>query len=446
MKILPVFALALGLATAQAAVVDFDLSPAGTDNAVGLSPSNEVPPATLSTGSGNEIGSGITLDTDTLQSNMLQLDLSIGYGSAFGFTDLTGPVTGAQIHGPASTDTNAPMVVNLDPLLVPATNPATGGSIVGTVTLTSDEASNLLAGLYYINIQTTNYPAGEIRGQLIPVNTRPTVVCPPAATVECTGQSGTYVSLTAQVVDEDGDALTVTWSVDGTSYKTNTVAAGTSTNLTDVSFDASYGMGSHTVVVSVFDGTDTVTCSTTVDVVDTTPPVIISANVTPDILWPPNHKFVPVQVSVDATDTCSEVSCQILSISSSQSVYEKGSGHTAPDWKRMNDGGLTAKLRAERSGRIKSGRTYTLVVACTDDSGNVATTNLVVLVPHDRRQWKALTRNSSVTPAGQAKGKGQGKGRGNANANGRSGGNNGNNGNHGNGNNGNHGNNGKGSN
>ena len=75
--------LAVGLST-QAALVKFQLSPPGTDVAVGLSPSNQVPHAAASTGSGGEISAGIILDTDTST-----MHLAVGYGSAAGFSNLT---------------------------------------------------------------------------------------------------------------------------------------------------------------------------------------------------------------------------------------------------------------------------------------------------------------------------------------------------------------------
>src|SRR3954467_6536982 len=103
MKKLIAFALFKRGVASQAAVYTFGLSPAGTDNAVGLSPLNETPPVTNSTGSGNIIGTGITYDSSTLT-----LNLSLGYGSALGFSDLTGAATAAHIHGPAPTNTPAP--------------------------------------------------------------------------------------------------------------------------------------------------------------------------------------------------------------------------------------------------------------------------------------------------------------------------------------------------
>ena len=40
----------------------------------------------------------------------------------------------------------------------------------GLATLTSQQLLDLVSGLTYVNIHTTNYPAGEIRGQVIPAD------------------------------------------------------------------------------------------------------------------------------------------------------------------------------------------------------------------------------------------------------------------------------------
>jgi CHRD domain-containing protein len=407
-KILLVTFLA-GCLAARAAIIGFDLSPAGFDNAVGLSPLNETPPATNSTGSGNEIGSGITFDTDTLT-----LNLSLGYGSAFGFTDLTGPATVMHIHGPAPTNTPAGVIINLAGIHVAATNAASGGTIIGSVVLTTNQAADLMAGLEYVNIHTALYPGGEIRGQLIPVNVLPALVCPASTQVECAGAEGTTVELTAQVSDADGDALTIVWSANGVAVQTNTIAAGTSTNVSNVVLSGLFQTGTNSVTVSVSDGIDApVTCTTEVIVVDTTPPTIVSASVSPRVLWPPNHKLVPVQVSVTATDLCGQVTSRIKSITSNQGALAKGSGHTARDWKITGD--LTALLRAERSGKDKNGRTYTLTIESTDDAGNSATTTVTVFVPHDQGKHKG---DDHPTPPGHSGSNDNGNGGGNGNGNG----------------------------
>jgi hypothetical protein len=108
-------------------------------------------------------------------------------------------------------------------------------------------------------------------------------------------------------------------------------------------------------------------------------PVIVSASASPNRLFPPNHKFVPVTVSV--TTQGNAVSCKITSVSSNQPINGRGDGNTSPDW--IITGDLTVLIRAERAGNIKTDRIYTITVVCTDTFGNTATTTVHVTVPHD---------------------------------------------------------------
>ncbi len=98
--------------------------------------------------------------------------------------------------------------------------------------------------------------------------------------------------------------------------------------------------------------------------------------------------MVPVQVQAVVTDACGPATWEIISISSSEAVDAKGSGNTAPDW--LISGDHTANLRAERSGKNKAGRVYTITVQAEDASGNVSEPATVeVLVPHNRRKtWR----------------------------------------------------------
>ena len=113
---------------------------------------------------------------------------------------------------------------------------------------------------------------------------------------------------------------------------------------------------------------------------DTIPPTIDGASVTPSALWPPNHKFVPVNVAVTATDDGGTVTCAISGIYSSEPVTGPNDD-TAPDW--LITGPLTASLRAERS-NAGSGRTYAIAVKCVDGAGNAATAEVLVSVSHRR--------------------------------------------------------------
>lgn len=109
-------------------------------------------------------------------------------------------------------------------------------------------------------------------------------------------------------------------------------------------------------------------------------PVILSATATPNVLWPPNHKLVPVTVSVTAQGNL--VSCVILGVTSNQPANGKGDGNTSPDIVRTGD--LSLLLRAEHAGNIKSDRVYTITVLCADTFGNTTRTNVFVTVPHDQ--------------------------------------------------------------
>jgi probable HAF family extracellular repeat protein len=124
-----------------------------------------------------------------------------------------------------------------------------------------------------------------------------------------------------------------------------------------------------------------------IEFVDNTPPEI-SVSVSPDTLWPPNHKMVPVVLEVDATDNCdSEPVCQITSVTSNEPINGTGDGNTAPDWEIT--GNFTVNLRAERSGK-GGGREYTITVECTDASGNSSTYTEKVIVPHDKGKKKGV--------------------------------------------------------
>lgn len=121
---------------------------------------------------------------------------------------------------------------------------------------------------------------------------------------------------------------------------------------------------------------------TTVTVVDTTPPVINSAEADRSVLWPPNHKLRPVTVTVSATDICdASLTCTIIAVASNEPVDALGDGNSEPDW--LITGDLAVELRAERSGQ-GIGRIYTITVRCTDDSGNASARDVQVLVPHNQ--------------------------------------------------------------
>jgi len=114
---------------------------------VTLNGASEVPPATSpGTGSGSM----------TISNSVLFYSIS--------FTNLLSPAILAHIHGPAGPAQTASPIIPFSP---PA---ASSGVISGSAALTSQQLLYLMTGQTYANIHTTNYPGGEIRGQVLPNN------------------------------------------------------------------------------------------------------------------------------------------------------------------------------------------------------------------------------------------------------------------------------------
>jgi hypothetical protein len=108
-----------------------------------------------------------------------------------------------------------------------------------------------------------------------PSNLPPSVTCPGAVDMGCASVSGSPATLTVHVEDPDGDALTVRWIVDGVEVQTDTVPAGWPPTSADLTLHHTFAVGTHTVEVVVSDGeADAVSCTTTVNVTDTTAPTI----------------------------------------------------------------------------------------------------------------------------------------------------------------------------
>ncbi len=361
---------------AQAAVMQFDLSPEGTDIAVGLSPLNEVPAVTNSVGSGGELGEGIYYDTDA---GILMLN--IGYGAAAGFTNLTGAVTGTHIHGPATTGEVANVIRDLEPIHFVAFSGATNGGIIqGGVIVETNELQDLKDGLWYVNFHTATNPAGEIRGQLILANSAPVIICPEDVTEECGNTTETEV----MVSDADGDDVTVEWFVDGMLMDTFIVPGDAALAGTNIVVAAEYPLGTNLLEFVATDAIDNQSsCSTTVVVEDTTPPVIKWAAASPNRLWPPNHEMITVNVQAQVEDACGDTEWGIIAVTSNEPVNDTGDGNTEPDWEIVDR--ATVELRAERAGNL-SGRVYRIELQATDASGNVSDPGYVeVTVPHDQR-------------------------------------------------------------
>jgi hypothetical protein len=76
------------------------------------------------------------------------------------FSDLQGTSQLSHFHGPAPRGVNGPVQININ------TTPGFTSPLIGTATLSEIQESQLLSGLWYINIHSSVFPGGEIRGQV----------------------------------------------------------------------------------------------------------------------------------------------------------------------------------------------------------------------------------------------------------------------------------------
>jgi len=110
------------------------------------------------------------------------------------------------------------------------------------------------------------------------------------------------------------------------------------------------------------------------------PPDVSQAAPSTAMLWPPNHKMVPVTI-VGVTDPDGDpFSIQITAIAQDEPTNGLGDGNACPDGQGINT--AIAQLRAERSG-TGNGRVYTITFTATDSKGASSMGSVTVAVPHD---------------------------------------------------------------
>ena len=76
------------------------------------------------------------------------------------FNGLSSNQTASHIHEPAAIGVNAAVVINFGAV------GGTSGTITGTTTVTATQLAQIRAHQAYVNVHTTNFSGGEIRGQL----------------------------------------------------------------------------------------------------------------------------------------------------------------------------------------------------------------------------------------------------------------------------------------
>jgi Secretion system C-terminal sorting domain len=120
----------------------------------------------------------------------------------------------------------------------------------------------------------------------------------------------------------------------------------------------------------------------------------ISVSLTPDMLWPPNHKMANIRASVATRGNCGGHVVTLMSVTSNEPDNGPDDGNTINDI--QNAATATADyafdLRKERCGTC-SGRIYTATYKVVDAGGFMATGSATVTVP------LSMTKSSPVSSA-----------------------------------------------
>lgn len=123
---------------------------------------NTVSSSNTMTGS-QEVPANSSTATGTVNVTFNKDTKSLTYTATW--SGLSGAATAMHFHAPAVAGVNASVLVGVTGFTAAASGTVSGTVNVASTTLATAEA-DLLAGKWYFNIHTANYPGGEIRGQI----------------------------------------------------------------------------------------------------------------------------------------------------------------------------------------------------------------------------------------------------------------------------------------
>ena len=283
----------------------------------------------------------------------------------------SGP-TGVAVDGAGkiwSANYNSDNVTRIDPSLGPVGG---GGTTIGAVDLTVDLGAG--AGPY-------NY--SDMTGSLLfgaPDNGTWSII-------HDTGVAGIEWGVVSWTADEPGDSsisVTAASSADGTTFGPAEVVINGA--------DLSVADGQYLEVIVSFtrdslNGETPILYDLTLE--NNRAPDCSLAGPSVDSLWPPNHKFVDINI-LDVTDPDGDaISIIIDSIFQDEPVDTFGDGKFSPDGMGVGTG--IASVRAERSGNKKvpgNGRVYHIDFTADDGKGKSCSGSVTTGVPHDQGKQK----------------------------------------------------------
>jgi hypothetical protein len=252
---------------------------------------------------------------------------------------------------------------------------ASPSSLATTITCTDD-------GTYTLTLTASDgvNPAVVKTGTLTVANVAPSVTIT-APTNGQLFQLADPVNVTAAFTDA-GKNDTHTCSIDfgdGTVIAGTVVEAAGSGTCTGTHTYATGGTKTIKVTITDDDGAPS-TATVTISV--NSPPNCSTVTPSSSLLWPPNHKFVPISLG-GATDPDGDiVTLTITGVTQDEPLNSTGDGNTIPD-AVLGPASNDVQVRAERSGN-GDGRVYRIAFGGSDGKGGTCTGTVIVGVPHNQ--------------------------------------------------------------
>ena len=227
------------------------------------------------------------------------------------------------------------------------------------------------------------------------VNHRPDVIAGEDRVVECCGPTTPVLLDGSLSSDADGNPITFEWMAQGVTFD-------------DANAPVTLGhfpKGKHAVVLKVSDGFAPATDIVEIDIVDTTPPDL-RVTLDPNVLWPPNHKYVDVHANVEASDASGDPSTVVLTAITTGDAERSGKPHP-PCVLGAEYGTCDTdfQLLAERAGNEED-REYIIQYLAMDRSSNLILNTVRIRVPHDQ------SGHEDAGPGSSSDGNGAGPGAG----------------------------------
>ena len=336
---------------------------------------------------------------------VVQLNLSLGaHTFTLTVTDPAGLSSSADTHvtindqaplanaGPDQTlpaaGTTTPVTLNGSASIDPDNDPLTfvwteGTTVVGTSAVVN---LNVSVGLHTFTL-TVKDPAGLSSTAVIHVTITkpdqpPVAKVGPDQTISCAPRSGVLVTLDgSQSSDPDGDTLGFLWT-----DETNKIVG------TSAVVQLTVPPGTHAYTLTVGDaGGLSSTATTHVTVASANPPTL-SVSLSPNVLWPPNHKMVQINATINISDACdANPAVKLVSV-------VRSDGNTGDNVQAVGGGpvpfGTDVRSFLVRSENSDTGGdlVYTVTYCVTDGLGNSTNASAQVLVSHNPTSGTAQPR------------------------------------------------------